>query len=128
MSRLGRLISSVAIIGVLGAMMLGGLPLTLGGSGVSRALPADQIATGRAVYMGSCASCHGPDAEGISGRGPSLGGVGAQAADFYLQTGRMPLSSPDAQPVRTRPAFSQATIAALVAYVGSLGGPGVPAV
>jgi ubiquinol-cytochrome c reductase cytochrome c subunit len=127
-SRLGRLISSATIIAALGAMMLGGLPWAVGGSGISRALPADQIASGRAVYVDSCASCHGPDAEGVSGRGPSLRGVGAQAADFYLQTGRMPLPSPDAQPVRGRPAFSQTTIAALVAYVGSLGGPGVPAV
>ena len=36
---------------------------------------------------------------------PSLRGVGALAADFYLETGRMPLASPRQQPARTRPAF-----------------------
>jgi ubiquinol-cytochrome c reductase cytochrome c subunit len=54
--------------------------------------------------------------------------VGALAADFYLRTGRMPLTNPRTQPERTRSPFSDAEIRALVAYVGSLGGPGVPRV
>jgi ubiquinol-cytochrome c reductase cytochrome c subunit len=40
----------------------------------------------------------------------------------------MPLSAAHAQPVRTRPAFPQRQIRALVAYVASLGGPGAPVV
>ncbi len=68
------------------------------------------------------------NAQGIAGRGPSLHGVGALAADFYLQTGRMPLPSPRAQPLRTHPAFSQAQIRALTAYVASFGGPAIPVV
>jgi ubiquinol-cytochrome c reductase cytochrome c subunit len=86
------------------------------------------VAEGRSLFSSSCAACHGIAAEGIHGRGPSLRGAGALAADFYLQTGRMPLSSPRAQPMRTRPAFPQSKIRALVAYVASFGGPAVPVV
>jgi ubiquinol-cytochrome c reductase cytochrome c subunit len=86
------------------------------------------IARGRALFESSCAACHGLGLRGIPGRGPSLRGAGALAADFYLQTGRMPLPSSRAQPMRTKPAFSQRDIRALVAYVGSFGGPPVPSV
>ncbi|MBO0702572.1 MAG: c-type cytochrome, partial [Candidatus Dormibacteraeota bacterium] len=75
-----------------------------------------------------CSWCHGMDGSGTH-NGPSLIDVGAQAADFYLRTGRMPLSSPTALDQRGKPAYDDATIKALVQYVGSLGqGPGIPAV
>jgi ubiquinol-cytochrome c reductase cytochrome c subunit len=60
--------------------------------------------------------------------GPSLIGVGAQAADFYVSTGRMPLNNPRDPPVRSPPIFSRAQIADLVAYVGAFGGPPIPVV
>jgi ubiquinol-cytochrome c reductase cytochrome c subunit len=94
----------------------------------STAAASALVAQGHALFDSSCASCHGLNAGGVRGRAPSLHGVGALAADFYLQTGRMPLPSPKAQPLRTRPAFSQGKIKALVAYVASFGGPGIPAV
>jgi ubiquinol-cytochrome c reductase cytochrome c subunit len=84
------------------------------------------LAKGRALYGVSCASCHGIGAEGVHGRGPSLHGVGALAADFYLETGRMPLAASRMEPTRTRPAFPQRQIDALVAYVASFGGPPIP--
>ena len=87
---------------------------------------ARSLAQGRALFASSCASCHGIERPGHPGRGPSLHGVGALAADFYLQTGRMPLPSPRAQPMRASPAFSQRRSHALVAYVASFGGPGDP--
>ena len=99
--------------------------------GPTRASPSPSsslLAGGRALFLSSCAACHGMNAEGIRGRGPSLHGVGALAADFYLQTGRMPLPSSRSQPLRTSPAFSQAQIKALVAYVASFGGPPIPTV
>ena len=99
-------------------------PRALGAPAASSAL----LAQGRGLFESSCASCHGADARGIHGRGPSLIGVGALAGDFYLQTGRMPLPAPHDQPVRTKPAFPQSQIRALVAYVGSLGGPAIPRV
>jgi ubiquinol-cytochrome c reductase cytochrome c subunit len=92
--------------------------------GTSTALAAQ----GHALFIASCSACHGMNAGGIDGRGPSLHGVGALAADFYLQTGRMPLSSPRAQPQRTKPAFPQQQIRALVSYVASFGGPAIPLV
>jgi ubiquinol-cytochrome c reductase cytochrome c subunit len=52
--------------------------------------------------------------------------VGARAADFYLSTGRMPLDDPRDQPLRHEPAFDRRGIDAIVAYIASLGGPGVP--
>jgi quinol---cytochrome-c reductase cytochrome c subunit len=85
-------------------------------------------ARGRALFAASCAACHGMNAQGIPGRAPNLHGVGALAADFYLQTGRMPLPSPRVQPQRTKPAFPQTQIRALVAFVASFGGPAIPVV
>ncbi len=86
------------------------------------------LAQGHDLFRSSCSACHGIDAQGITGRGPSLHGVGALAADFYLETGRMPLASSRAQPMRTSPAFSQSKIRALIAYVASFGGPSIPTV
>lgn len=98
------------------------------GTGGGAPGPAALLRRGRRLFLSSCSSCHGFGAEGLPGRGPNLRGAGALAADFYLQTGRMPLPSPKSQPTRTRPAFSQPDIEALVAYVGSFGGPPIPAV
>ncbi len=84
---------------------------------------------GRALFLTGCSSCHGLDARGIAGRGPSLYGVGAAAADFYLSTGRMPLADPRDEPTRAHSQYSRAEIAGLVAYVASLGGgPPIPRV
>jgi ubiquinol-cytochrome c reductase cytochrome c subunit len=63
----------------------------------------------------------------VPGQGPSLVGVGALAADFYLRTGYMPLEDPHQQPTRSRVLFSEQEIRAMVAYVASLGnGPPIP--
>jgi ubiquinol-cytochrome c reductase cytochrome c subunit len=83
---------------------------------------------GRALFEEGCATCHGDDARGIHDTAPTLHGVGEQAADFYLSTGRMPLANPSDEPFRTRPAYTDAERRALIAYVGSLGGPGIPQV
>jgi len=92
---------------------------------------------GYQLYGGNCVTCHGPGGRGIysprpgSGGqetlGPRLKGVGALAADFYLRTGYMPLSSAYVQPRRSRVLLSDREIRALVAYVASLGpGPAIP--
>jgi ubiquinol-cytochrome c reductase cytochrome c subunit len=88
----------------------------------------DPLTRGRALFVEGCSSCHGLSARGVEDRGPSLVGVGASAADFYLSTGRMPLAEPNDEPLRTTPRYGKADIAALVAYVGSLGGPAIPRV
>jgi ubiquinol-cytochrome c reductase cytochrome c subunit len=83
---------------------------------------------GRALFLQGCANCHGDDARGRPGTAPSLTRAGAQAADFYLETGRMPLDAPHDEPVRSPPAYTRAQRRALVDYIAALGGPPVPAV
>ena len=93
---------------------------------------------GRQLFAANCATCHGPAGEGVltpmrgagdvTGLGPSLQGVGALAADFYLRTGYMPLADPHRQPRRSAVLFSEPELHALVAYVASLApGPAIPA-
>jgi ubiquinol-cytochrome c reductase cytochrome c subunit len=92
---------------------------------------------GSELYAANCSSCHGIDGRGINrarpgagdieGAGPSLRGVGALSSDFYLRTGRMPLSYAGEEPERGRPEFSNREIKAINAYVASLGkGPPIP--
>jgi ubiquinol-cytochrome c reductase cytochrome c subunit len=95
------------------------------------ALPAAAAAepSGRQLFVEGCSSCHGFDARGVPGKGPDLHGAGASAADFYLRTGRMPLDVPTGeQPLRGEPEYAERDIRAIVAYIGSLGGPAVPQV
>jgi ubiquinol-cytochrome c reductase cytochrome c subunit len=99
-----------------------------GGAAVQATTDTGAIARGRALFVQACASCHGLNAGGVPTMGPSLIGVGAQAADFYLSTGRMPLNNPRDPPVRNPPAFSRAQIMDLVSYVGAFGGPPIPVV
>ena len=95
---------------------------------VPSAAAAGDADRGRDLFRTGCSSCHGLDARGIHGKGPNLHGAGAASADFYLSTGRMPLDDPGAQPDRADPAYGRSEVDDLVAYVGSLGGPGVPQV
>ena len=101
-------------------------------------------ANGERLYGRFCAACHGPDGQGVSapavigagpardqevqeGAGPSLVGVGARAAHFYLTTGYMPLKRTGIQPRRSRLLLGPRDIDALIAYVASLGnGPPIP--
>jgi ubiquinol-cytochrome c reductase cytochrome c subunit len=95
------------------------------------ALPASAAAepSGRQLFLDGCSSCHGLAARGVPGVAPDLHGVGERAADFYLSTGRMPLDVPTGeQPLRGPPAYPPGEIRALVRYIGSLGGPGIPEV
>lgn len=80
-----------------------------------------QVAAGRSLFLTSCASCHGLQAQGTS-IAPGLIGVGAAAVDFQVGTGRMPLQRLGPEAARKKPKFNQAQINALAAYVESLGG------
>jgi ubiquinol-cytochrome c reductase cytochrome c subunit len=111
------------------ALALAAVAATVLAAGAHGSAPAaGDAAAGRRLFTGSCASCHGFDARGIRGRGPSLRGVGAQAADFYLSTGRMPLDRPGDEPLRRHSAFTRGQIDSLVAYIAGFGGPPIPAV
>jgi ubiquinol-cytochrome c reductase cytochrome c subunit len=94
---------------------------------------------GAQLFAGNCGSCHGSLGQGISpprpntgagditGLGPDLRGVGALAPDFYLRTGRMPLTTPYETPERQPPFFGDREIRAVNAYVASLKkGPAIP--
>lgn len=93
----------------------------------------EQVAQGKELFLASCAFCHGKNGEGIPTVregyqiGPSLVGVGAAAVDFQVGTGRMPMAAPGAQAPRKPVVFNDEEIAALAAYVASLGpGPAIP--
>jgi ubiquinol-cytochrome c reductase cytochrome c subunit len=84
-------------------------------------------ADGKALFDTSCVSCHGRNAQGIEGRGPSLVGVGSAAVEFQVSTGRMPMARQEAQAVRKPPVFTDEQTRQLGQYIQELGGgPQVP--
>lgn len=84
------------------------------------------VEEGKKLYLEGCASCHGLQAQGASG-GPTLIGAGAAAVHFQVATGRMPLAAPGAQAVAKEPVYDAKQIAAMAAYIASLGpGPASP--
>src|SRR4051794_2816063 len=120
------LLGGTAICLVTGALLIGlawlGRPAHAG----TLVAQSSDVSLGRRLFVDGCASCHGMSAGGVPGRGPSLVGVGAQAADFYLSTGRMPLAAPGMEPTRAHPAYPPGQVHALVSYIASLGGPPIP--
>jgi ubiquinol-cytochrome c reductase cytochrome c subunit len=93
---------------------------------------AGDVQLGHHLFGQYCVSCHGVGGSGIQPArqgqlAPSLRGVGALAADFYLRTGYMPLQHVGIQPHRQRVFFDETQLQGLIAYVASLGpGPNVP--
>jgi len=132
----------LAVVTAMVVLAIGGVALAQPPTGIVR--PTSERDTrlrelGSQLYSGNCSSCHGiagrgvypphlqKGAGGIKGEGPSLRGVGAQAVDFYLRTGFMPLGNADEQPYRRRVLFSDHEIRAMTAYVASLSpGPPIP--
>jgi ubiquinol-cytochrome c reductase cytochrome c subunit len=120
--------------------------LAAGSASAGSSTPKKGLAAyGYHLYGEYCVTCHGANAGGRlnqsstssgagagraqgqqGGVGPSLQGVGALAADFYLRTGYMPLRHIGLQPRREPLFFSNHQIRALVAYVASFGGPPIP--
>jgi ubiquinol-cytochrome c reductase cytochrome c subunit len=123
-----------------GLTVTGGLYAALTSTGAASATSSDgdptQIAKGRQLFLESCSSCHGLNAQGTPGltnngqpvvNGPSLIGVGAAAVDFQVGTGRMPLAAPGVQAKRGEVTYTQEEIDQLAAYVASLApGPAIP--
>jgi ubiquinol-cytochrome c reductase cytochrome c subunit len=90
--------------------------------------PAD---VGR-LFLADCSTCHGADARGTN-RGPTLVGVGRASLDYYLTTGRMPitnpdffLGNPDQNLERRKPFYSPQVITALEDHIEGLTGDGGP--
>ena len=126
-----RLLVVLALVGgalALGVLRVGAAEHLQVRPPVTPPAPAD-VEAGRQLYVVACTTCHGPEGEGVTDRGPALIGVGAASADFYLTTGRMPLDRPRAQAERKRVAYTPVQIRQLVAFVASLGpGPAIPVV
>lgn len=125
-------LAGLAVI-LLGLLLTGGLYTAFAPAQADEtASSADQIAQGRELFLVSCAFCHGQNGEGVRSAdgnqlGPSLVGVGEAAVDFQVGTGRMPMAQPGAQAPRKAGTFTDEEVAALAAYVGSLGpGPVIP--
>jgi ubiquinol-cytochrome c reductase cytochrome c subunit len=118
---------------VLGLLMTGSLYAAFAPAQAQQAeSSAAQVAKGRELFLVGCSFCHGQNGEGVrtldgNQIGPPHVGVGAAAVDFQVGTGRMPMSQPGAQAPRKEPTYSDEEVAALAAYVASLGpGPAIP--
>lgn len=84
-------------------------------------------AEGRALFDVSCVTCHGRNAQGVEGRGPSLIGVGSASVEFQVSSGRMPMARQEAQAMRKPPVFTDEQVRQLGQYIQELGGgPQVP--
>jgi ubiquinol-cytochrome c reductase cytochrome c subunit len=85
---------------------------------------------GRQLYTTNCSACHGADLRG-GPNAPTLIGVGAAGADFWVSTGRMPAAVPWLQVAHRglQPNLSPADEASIVGYVaGASPGPPIPLV
>jgi quinol---cytochrome-c reductase cytochrome c subunit len=112
-----------------GLVAAGVLYSTLSGGGASASAPAQaqtKIGQGQSLFVQSCSSCHGLDAQGTS-QAPSLVGAGAAAVYFQMSTGRMPAKELGAENERKPTDFTDQQIYAIAAYIASLGGgPAIP--
>lgn len=120
--RAGALAGALAVVGTMYSMA------TPGAAEEPSSGASDQAKAGQEIYDKSCITCHGANLEGVTGRGPSLAGVGSAAVYFQVSTGRMPLAQQGPQAPRKQVFFDHDQIAALAAYVGQYGGPETPKV
>ncbi|MET7710251.1 cytochrome c [Micromonospora sp. NPDC005413] len=119
-----------AAVRLIAALMLAGGAYTVFAPG-AQAQDNPQLtgaaAEGKALFDVSCVTCHGRNAQGVEGRGPSLVGVGAASVEFQVSSGRMPLARQEAQAHRKPPLFTDEQTRQLAQYIQELGGgPVVP--
>ncbi|MEV4637344.1 c-type cytochrome [Actinoplanes sp. NPDC049548] len=119
-----------AAVRMLAALALAGGVYTAFAPGAS-AEDTRQLSTaaqeGKALFDNSCITCHGRNAEGVEGRGPSLIGVGSASVEFQVGTGRMPMTRQEAQAEQKPPQFDEAQTKQLGQYIQELGGgPQIP--
>jgi ubiquinol-cytochrome c reductase cytochrome c subunit len=111
-----RLIGALTLVGTFYAALV---PIANAEDASTRSAAA---AEGQRLYETSCISCHGPNAQGVTDRGPSLVGVGSAAVEFQVATGRMPLARQEAQGVRKQPQFTRDEARQIGAYIQEIGG------
>ncbi|MCW3814284.1 cytochrome c [Micromonospora sp. DR5-3] len=119
-----------AAVRLAAALMLAGGAYTLFAPGVQAQEnpPLSAAANeGKALFDVSCVTCHGRNAQGVAGRGPSLIGVGSASVEFQVSSGRMPMARQEAQAPRKKPQFTDEQVRQLGQYIQELGGgPEVP--
>ena len=120
------------LVVLLGLVLTGGLYAVFSPASAQTDNSAAQIKQGRELFLVGCSFCHGQNGQGVKTLdgnqiGPALVGVGAAAVDFQVGTGRMPAVQPGAQIPQKEVSYTPDEIAALAAYVASLGpGPSIP--
>ena len=121
------------VVLLLGLLLTGGLYAAFAPAQADSTTSTDELVEdGRDLFIVRCAFCHGQNGEGVLTQGgdqygPALTDVGAAAVDFQVGTGRMPMATPGNQAPRKEVVYSDDEIAALAAYVASLGtGPSIP--
>jgi ubiquinol-cytochrome c reductase cytochrome c subunit len=117
--RVGAAVRMVAALALAGGVYTAFTPGALAED--SRPLSA-AAQEGKALFDNSCITCHGQDAQGVEGRGPSLIGVGAASVEFQVGTGRMPMTRQEAQAEEKPPQFDEAQTDQLAQYIQELGG------
>jgi ubiquinol-cytochrome c reductase cytochrome c subunit len=120
-----------AAVRLLAALTLAGGAYSVFAPGLQASAEDTQLsgaaADGKALYDVSCVSCHGSNAQGVEGRGPSLVGVGSAAVEFQVGTGRMPMGRQEAQAQRKPPIYNDDQVRQIGQYIQELGGgPQVP--
>ncbi|MEV4704893.1 c-type cytochrome [Actinoplanes sp. NPDC049316] len=122
--RLGAAVRMVAALALAGGVYTAFAPGALAEDNRPLSAAAQE---GKALFDNSCISCHGRNAEGVEGRGPTLIGVGSASVEFQVGTGRMPMTRQEAQAERKTPQFNQDQVKQLGQYVQEIGGgPQVP--
>ena len=82
---------------------------------------------GKEIFDNSCVTCHGRNAQGVEGRGPSLIGVGSASVEFQVETGRMPMARQEAQAEEKMPQLTDEQAQQVAAYIQEIGGgPEIP--
>jgi len=121
------------VVLLLGLLLTGGLYAAFAPAQAdSTQSQEDLVKEGRELFIVGCAFCHGQNGEGVLTQngtqyGPALTDVGGAAVDFQVGTGRMPMAQPGSQVPRKEVVYTDDEIAALAAYVATLGtGPSVP--
>ncbi|MGC4781070.1 cytochrome c [Micromonospora zamorensis] len=119
-----------AAVRLIAALMLAGGAYTVFAPG-AQAQDNPQLtgaaAEGKALFDVSCVTCHGRNAQGVEGRGPSLIGVGEASVEFQVSSGRMPMARQETQAHRKPPVFTDEQTRQLAQYIQELGGgPVVP--
>jgi len=125
-----RPVAGYAVV-LLGLILVGAIYATITGSGDSAAATSPaasqaQIDAGRQIFLETCATCHGLQAQGTA-VAPSLIGVGSAAVDFQVSTGRMPAKETGPEQDRRPPQLNPRQTHEVAAYIQSLaGGPTIP--